>query len=206
MTQNPSQSVPAVPASAWFYAVNNQRFGPLAQDHLVSLLTSGQVPCTALVWREGMANWLPASAVPELLAGMTPPPVLPPSFTAAQAAPVDKRQARIIKNAKQNCIAMFVLFCLQASAMVTSLIINVASAPLMRSARSNQGDSTFVFAGCWSIAAIFAVFYVPIRWRVILALPKTYRTLGLIGGLGLIGLLVLGLFALLVASLKSAGA
>lgn len=200
MTQNPSQSIPTVPSSDWFYAVNDQRFGPLAQDHLMSLLAGGQVPLTALVWREGMANWLPASAVPELQDGMTPPPVFPPPFTATPAMPVDKRQARIIKNAKQNCIVMFILFCLQVTTTLSTIILGFASTPQMRT-YGRSGGGVFLSASCWSIAAIFALFYVPIRWKVILALPKTYKVLGLIGGLGLIGLLALALFGMFLAKL-----
>jgi len=50
----------------WFYAQNNQQHGPVTAEALVSMLQQGHVQPADLVWREGMANWQPASTVPEL--------------------------------------------------------------------------------------------------------------------------------------------
>jgi len=63
----------------WYYAENGQeRKGPVPESELKRLLDAGQLPASALVWSEGMAQWTPAQAVKELQSN--PPPV-PPSET-----------------------------------------------------------------------------------------------------------------------------
>jgi uncharacterized RDD family membrane protein YckC len=61
----------------WFYARTGQQFGPVNFDALVTLLQQTQLQPTDLVWREGMPEWLPASAVPELAPHI---PSTPPSI------------------------------------------------------------------------------------------------------------------------------
>ncbi len=62
-------------AQNWYYARGNQQFGPVALEQLVGLLASGQVQQGDLVWADGMAEWAPASTVPEL--SPKPAPVAP---------------------------------------------------------------------------------------------------------------------------------
>jgi hypothetical protein len=45
---------------------------------------------------------------------------------------------------------------------------------------------------------VFPAIYLPIRWRAIWSLPKTFAVLGSIGGFGLIVLLVLALIGLAI--------
>jgi membrane protease subunit (stomatin/prohibitin family) len=52
---------PPLPADAWFYAVGSERRGPVSASAL-----RGGITAETLVWRRGMAEWTPASAVPEL--------------------------------------------------------------------------------------------------------------------------------------------
>jgi uncharacterized RDD family membrane protein YckC len=49
----------------WFYALNGVQQGPIQRAALLQLLSSGQVPPDSLVWREGMAEWVPAHSVSE---------------------------------------------------------------------------------------------------------------------------------------------
>jgi hypothetical protein len=44
-------------ADQWYYARNNQQFGPIAASRLRELVDSGELPEDALVWREGMTHW-----------------------------------------------------------------------------------------------------------------------------------------------------
>jgi TM2 domain-containing membrane protein YozV len=64
----------------YFIADGNQRRGPFAQEQLLAQGMRGDT----LVWREGMGDWMPASAVAELQSIFGPPPG-PASF--AQPAP-----------------------------------------------------------------------------------------------------------------------
>jgi hypothetical protein len=49
----------------WYYAQNNQQFGPHDEGAMRNLLQNGTVQANDLVWRDGMANWIPAHSVPE---------------------------------------------------------------------------------------------------------------------------------------------
>ena len=48
----------------WHYIKNGQRFGPVSEDRLRQLATAGEVGSSDLLWREGMAQWVPAQAAP----------------------------------------------------------------------------------------------------------------------------------------------
>ncbi len=47
----------------WFYAKNGKREGPVSGATLKSLIVSGEIASTDLVWREGMADWSPAATI-----------------------------------------------------------------------------------------------------------------------------------------------
>jgi len=44
---------------AWYYAENEQRVGPIDDDHFQRLVNEGTVGNATLVWREGMRDWAP---------------------------------------------------------------------------------------------------------------------------------------------------
>ncbi len=50
----------------WYYSKNGTQLGPVPQGELQAKLASGEVSPSDLVWREGQADWLPASQVAEL--------------------------------------------------------------------------------------------------------------------------------------------
>lgn len=78
----------------WYYTLNGQQQGPIAEESLAGMIAAGQVSRTALVWAEGMTEWQPASAIPELaMTGATadgrsgtPPPFIPPPIQSAPAS------------------------------------------------------------------------------------------------------------------------
>jgi uncharacterized RDD family membrane protein YckC len=41
----------------WYYAIDQQRFGPVSEQELARLAAAGTVGADTLVWREGMSNW-----------------------------------------------------------------------------------------------------------------------------------------------------
>jgi hypothetical protein len=63
----------------WYYARGNQQQGPVTLPAVQDLIRSGQLQPTDLVWRQGMANWQPASQVPEVAADLGSIPAPPPS-------------------------------------------------------------------------------------------------------------------------------
>jgi phage shock protein PspC (stress-responsive transcriptional regulator) len=74
----------------WFYSSNGHKSGPVAGSALKQLARAGQLSVDDLVWREGMAEWAPASKVkglfPENVVAVAPPP-LPPTPVAVADAP-----------------------------------------------------------------------------------------------------------------------
>jgi Interferon-induced transmembrane protein/GYF domain 2 len=72
----------------WYYSKNGTPFGPVEQEEICAKLATGEIAPTDQVWRDGMANWLPAAQVPELanrslvspaIGKMTASPYRPPS-------------------------------------------------------------------------------------------------------------------------------
>jgi hypothetical protein len=66
--------------AVWYYAVNGATTGPIALAELRAALAAGKLSTGDLVWKEGMADWMPARSVPELATAPPPPPprAMPP--------------------------------------------------------------------------------------------------------------------------------
>ncbi len=50
----------------WYYTNNRQPIGPVSVEQLRQLVSRGSVQANDLVWKEGMADWVPASSVANL--------------------------------------------------------------------------------------------------------------------------------------------
>lgn len=50
----------------WYYSNSGIQSGPVSIEELRAKVASGEVLGADLVWRDGMPDWMPASAVPEL--------------------------------------------------------------------------------------------------------------------------------------------
>lgn len=68
----------------WFYTSNGNQFGPVTQQELAAKVQSGEVKGSDLIWKEGMADWLPLNQVPEFSGAV---PSLP-QFGAPMAQPM----------------------------------------------------------------------------------------------------------------------
>jgi len=53
-------------AADWYYARNNERYGPLEVAKLRSLAQEGWLGPDDLVWHAGMVEWIPARRAPDL--------------------------------------------------------------------------------------------------------------------------------------------
>jgi hypothetical protein len=56
-------------AQDWFVTLNGQQVGPISAQQLKEYAASGQLQPTDTVWKEGMAQWQPASSVKGLFGG-----------------------------------------------------------------------------------------------------------------------------------------
>ncbi len=171
----------------WRYAHNGESYGPVSGDEINAMLRSKQFPPTIMVWREGMAGFTQVTAFAGLIQGVKVP-------IRQILDPYARSQAQMLSNAKQNSIAMFVIFLLWLLGL--SRLIAVAL----------QGDADMTGVGCFASAGmlggIYAAIYLPLRWKTLMSLPQSFRVMGLIGGFGLIALIALsitfGVFAVAV--------
>ncbi len=70
----------------WYYATDGRQQGPVDDTVFDGLITSGVLGPESVVWRPGMADWVPlAKAAPEKFAA--PPPTLSPDSTGLGASP-----------------------------------------------------------------------------------------------------------------------
>ncbi|HEY8668177.1 MAG TPA: GYF domain-containing protein [Tepidisphaeraceae bacterium] len=72
-----------MPQALWYYMKNGRQQGPLDAQTLKQLAVSGQIGLSDMVWKQGMAEWLPASRVRGLIpearpAAVAAPPSPPP--------------------------------------------------------------------------------------------------------------------------------
>jgi uncharacterized RDD family membrane protein YckC len=57
----------------WYYVVNGQRLGPVAQPEFDQLVQSGVINANTLVWRQGMEAWQPYAVLAPAAAGTVTP-------------------------------------------------------------------------------------------------------------------------------------
>ena len=65
-------------AEKWYYSLNGRRFGPISATDLRLLGQNGTLDSEDLVWKEGLADWVPASRIKGLIvtrAEGAPPPL-----------------------------------------------------------------------------------------------------------------------------------
>jgi len=156
-------------ATDWYYTTKGQREGPVSSQKLRELADLGYLGPNDHVWKEGMADWVPASKVKGLFAN--PPPPEPPPVPAPprQAIPVTVKTEVPIKivgpgEGVPQKIAKWVtigwsLLCLLG---VCSGILNVASKS-QPTYSGYEGAGQLIGIGCgmaiWFI--IWAVIAVP---------------------------------------------
>jgi membrane protease subunit (stomatin/prohibitin family) len=70
---------PPPPLSQYFVSMGGQQAGPFDMNTLKQMIAQNQINKETFVWKEGMANWIAASQVPEVavLFGSVPPPPPP---------------------------------------------------------------------------------------------------------------------------------
>lgn len=57
----------------WYYALGDQRQGPVSDAELDALISSGKITENTLVWKEGMVNWQPLKEVRSAAGANVPP-------------------------------------------------------------------------------------------------------------------------------------
>ncbi len=101
----------------WFYLRNNQPVGPMTREQMRELAGQGQLQPTDLVWREGMADWLPASSVSELM-GHAASPYEAPRSTPPRL-PLDRRF--VDQSGRVRLLVMLLILALIMEAVMSAL-------------------------------------------------------------------------------------
>ena len=71
---------------AWYFARDGVRLGPYSIEHLRSLLATGELAASDMVWRKGDAKWVRVEDVAELVP--PPPPSLREAVRAQEPSPL----------------------------------------------------------------------------------------------------------------------
>ncbi|HRK30857.1 MAG TPA: GYF domain-containing protein [Tepidisphaeraceae bacterium] len=77
----------------WYYAVGSEQRGPVAAEAIREMIQRSHLSPEALVWRDGLSDWVPASTLPEFQPAAIPPPAAaqpawtPPPPTAGEPQP-----------------------------------------------------------------------------------------------------------------------
>ena len=72
-TRTDAARTPTAAKATWHFSRDGNRQGPVVFEALKHLVACGEVKATDLVWKEGMAEWVPVAAVPSL--AVSPPVV-----------------------------------------------------------------------------------------------------------------------------------
>jgi len=72
---------PLPPQEQWYAGIGGQQQGPFDRAALAEQVRGGVITPATLVWKQGLAQWVPAQQVPELadIFGSVPPPLPPQS-------------------------------------------------------------------------------------------------------------------------------
>ncbi len=109
-------------AQEWFYTTDGKsRIGPISEAGLKALAASGELAPTHMVWKEGMAKWMEASAIKGLFT-MQGCAAKPPDEVQIKARPVpsprsteDQRSAMIVILASRVALGLAVFISLVAA-------------------------------------------------------------------------------------------
>lgn len=92
------KAAPAEAQGTWYIVVEGEQVGPLAEPDIAARLARGEITSETLVWKEGFADWVKLSAVPELAQApmsQAAPAAQPAVVLAAEPAPARRDSARM---------------------------------------------------------------------------------------------------------------
>ena len=170
----------------WYYAVNGNRVGPLTPQQLKAAADAHQFGANDLVWREGMADWVPAGRIKNLLPP-EPPSVNYPPYShqvppqQPYGAPYQQQYSsymppRVKPVSYASILWSFLLGCL-------FVIVLAAIAPTVENKISNDAViiigllTLFAFSALiYSTVMIYVVVYR--SWKCVQSLPDVRTTPG----------------------------
>lgn len=87
---------PILMSNQWFYSDNSgSQAGPVSENTLHEKITSGEVAQSALVWQEGMPDWVPATSIEALQIKAVPQPQITSAPNEKSSNPYASPQAEL---------------------------------------------------------------------------------------------------------------
>jgi GYF domain 2 len=147
-----------MPEVQWYYARNDQQFGPISAAELKQLADSGQLSPDDLLWREGMDSWATAINLRGLFtseaAANTPP--VEQSATIPQPVPVAPPRTQPAPRAAQGVSLRPILRTTQIVLWSMCVLVVLAGVVLFTRAFLIADNPTQEAAA----AAVFATFFI----------------------------------------------
>jgi len=114
--------------AGWYYAVGQDRAGPINITMLRQMLASGHVSAQTLVWTDGMPNWMPAISHPDLAIAAQQQVQAQPQYGGAMSgAPGQAGQPLSYYGYVQGTDAYYAGFWLRFAAWVIDFLITLAA-------------------------------------------------------------------------------
>jgi len=172
--------------SSWYYGQGGQQEGPLDEATMRERIAGGLVKPEDLVWREGMAKWLPLKEVGELstMGGdLSTSPYAPPATDPVQGqpmtyAPVPPTSGLAI--AALVCGILSLIFCyINAVVGIPAVICGHMAMKRIREANDQIGGKGMALAGliCGYIGIVFQLITIAFFGFIIAGSMKSGRTM-----------------------------
>lgn len=142
-------------SDAWYYGRLGAQQGPISGDELRRLAGSGQITPNTLVWRDGWADWRPASTVEGLFPKPPPLPGGPAAPTQGTAEPAHLIQNGVCKRC--GCTETYIIS--MGKTVCRGETCSLAPAPLVQTVSSEptaKGEPGILFA-LGALGALFGL-------------------------------------------------
>ena len=87
-------------ADQWYYSKQGQRIGPVSEEQINQLVSSGQIQPTDLAWKQGMGQW---TKVSQLFPPPTDPDAPPPTVSSHQQVDIEQRTRNVDEKFCESC-------------------------------------------------------------------------------------------------------
>jgi len=157
----------------WYYSKGAVQLGPVSEAELKAKIASGEITTSDMVWKDGMADWVPLTRVPELVvtapAAVQAPPPISGDSASSYIPPVSAPQPGVnysgqpIPNYLWQSIAVTICCCLPFG---IPAIVYAAKADTLKAQGDLQGAlAASKSAKTWVRVSIFSwlaivVFYI----------------------------------------------
>jgi len=133
----------------WYYMAGNNRQGPLAQEEIHGLIASGNISRETFVWKEGMADWLPAGES-ELAT------LFSPDAPKAPPAPAQRKIYPLPNPASLNklWLVAVILNCVGTGLLVLDSVITLSDVNKLRNDTAATGSGFSGVSGLFFLVAV----------------------------------------------------